>query len=403
MEDILVGKLARNGVSDIRIREELPHGADSSSLRQPSAPAEERGEVEQALSEAASNLISSGRFVVSVQFTDGQWLNFITPVTPDPQILTGNTVPLYAGVAIAIVLLSLWAIRQLTAPYATLERAVKAIGDDLNRAPLPEAGSREVRAAARAINWMQRKLQEQVSEREHLAAALAHDLRTPVTRLRLRYEQLGQSKLKTMLIADLAEIEAIIRSVVDFASHELSDESEARIDLISLVESVCDDFPDATIDPASVASRIVCIGRPIALKRCLMNLIDNAVKYGGKAAVSMKVEANAIAVIVDDEGPGIPAGEIENVFKPFHRLDASRNRETGGIGLGLAIARGIARAHSGDICMYRRSEGGMRVILSIPRPGEDIPAASEGSFVEAPREEPAFASDRTVKPLVQKS
>ena len=137
---------------------------------------------------------------------------------------------------------------------------------------------------------------------------------------------------------------------------------------LSLVESVCDGLPGATLDPASIGSRIVCLGRPVALKRCLTNLIDNAVKYGSKAAVSIEETTATIDVIVDDEGPGIPVAEIENVFKPFQRLDASRNRETGGIGLGLAIARGIARAHAGDIRMYPRAERGMRVVLSLPRP-----------------------------------
>jgi signal transduction histidine kinase len=148
--------------------------------------------------------------------------------------------------------------------------------DDLNRPPLPEMGSRDVRAAAHAVNWMQRKLQDYVAEREHLAAALAHDLRTPVTRLRLRFE-LSRRKDKAALITDLAEIEAIIRSVIEFASHERRDEAEERIDLVSLVESVCYDFPQAKIDPASVQPRTLCSWRPIALKRCLTNLIDNAI------------------------------------------------------------------------------------------------------------------------------
>src|SRR4029079_17108282 len=183
-------------------------------------------------------------------------------------VLTAENMPLYVGAALVIIVVALWAIRQLTRPYAALERAVKAIGDDLNRPPLPEVGSRDVRATAHAVNWMQRKLQEYVAEREHLAAALAHDLRTPVTRLRLRFE-LSQRRDKLALIADLAEIEAIIKSVIEFASHERRDEPEERVDLVSLIESICDDFPQAQVVAASVQSRIICNGRPIALKRCL--------------------------------------------------------------------------------------------------------------------------------------
>lgn len=366
LEDILVGKLTRSGVSDIRIREENPSEISHMSPGRTNGPADEQGAVEEQLSEAASNLGRSGRFMVSVQLSDGQWLNFATPVTPDPQVLTTENMPLYVGAAVAIILLSLWAIRQLTGPYGALERAVKAIGDDLNRAPLPEVGSREVKAAASAVNWMQRKLQDYVSEREHLAAALAHDLRTPITRLRLRFELLRRRKDMSALIADLAEIEVIIQSVIDFASHEHFDEPEERIDLVSLVESICDDFPQASIDPASAATRIVCKGRPIALKRCLTNLIDNAVKYGKKATVALKVKADMIDIAIEDEGQGIPEAEIEDVFKPFQRLERSRNRNTGGIGLGLAIARSIARAHSGEVRIHNRPQKGTCVVLSLP-------------------------------------
>lgn len=365
LEDILVGKLVRNGVSDVRVREETASSTGRAQSGHLINATTEQGNVEEQLSEAASNLGRSGRFLVSVQFNDGQWLNFATPVTPDPPVLTAENMPLYVGAALAIIVLALWAIRQLTRPYAALERAVKAIGDDLNRPPLPEVGSRDVRATAHAVNWMQRKLQDYVAEREHLAAALAHDLRTPVTRLRLRFE-LSRRKDKAALITDLVEIEAIIRSVIEFASQERRDEPEERIDLVSLVESVCDDFPQARIDPASVQSRIICSGRPIALKRCLTNLIDNAIKYGKRATVALKVGAGTVDVAIEDEGQGIPETEIESVFMPFHRVEQSRSRDTGGIGLGLAIARSIARTHSGDVRIHNRPGNGTRVILSLP-------------------------------------
>lgn len=367
LEDILVAKLGRDGVNDIRIREEDPAAVLRVTEPHANNTEDEPGNVEEQLSEAASNLGRSGRFVVSVQFNDGQWLNFVSPVTPDPPVLTPENIPLYVGAAVFIILLSLWTIRQLTAPYAAFERAVKAIGDDLNRPPLPETGSREVRAAVRAINWMQSKVRDYVSEREHLAAALAHDLRTPVTRLRLRFELLKKKNETKALIADLAEIEAIIQSVVDFASHEPHKEASERIDMISLVEAICDDFPEVQMDQPPEPARIVCAGRPIALKRCLTNLIDNAVKYGKRARATVIETYGNVEVVIADEGEGIPVAEIESVFEPFERRERSRNRETGGIGLGLAIARGIARAHQGDIIMTPRPEGGMKVVLSLPK------------------------------------
>jgi signal transduction histidine kinase len=130
---------------------------------------------------------------------------------------------------------------------------------------------------------------------------------------------------------------------------------------------VCDDFPDVSLGQAAMPARLICSGRPIALKRCLTNLIDNAVKYGRKASVSIEEKAEAVNVVIEDEGRGLEPGDVERVFKPFERLERSRNRETGGIGLGLAIARGIARAHFGEIHMYRREEAGMRVVLSLPK------------------------------------
>lgn len=366
-EDIMVAKLARNGVTDIRVREDGPEMAARPVAQIPTVVTKKQGEVEELLSQAASTLGESGRFVVSVQFNDGQWLNFATPVTPDPRVLTQENMPLYVGAGIAVVLLSLWTIRQLTAPYGAFERAVSALGDDLNRPPLPETGSGEVKAAVKAVNAMQSKLQDYVAEREHLAAALAHDLRTPITRLRLRFDLLKKRSETSALLADLSEIEKIIQQVVEFASHEVRKEPDAKIDLVSLVEAVCDDYPDVTLDAKATPARILCTGRPIALKRCLTNLIDNAVKYGKRAHVAIAEGTDAIEVIIEDEGQGIKPADVERVFKPFQRLEPSRNRETGGIGLGLAIARGIARAHQGDIRMDKREASGMRVVLSLPK------------------------------------
>lgn len=367
LEDILVAKLAKNGVNDIRVREDGPSHSSHAPASHAAPQADQPGDVEELLLQAASTLGKSGRFTVAIQFSDGQWLNFVTPVTPDPPVLTPESMPLYGGAAIAIFLLSLWTIRQLTAPYGAFERAVSALGDDLNRPPLPETGSGEVKAAVKAVNAMQAKLQDYVAEREHLAAALAHDLRTPITRLRLRFELLKKKSGTPALLADLHEIEKIIQSVVDFASHEVKKEPDAKIDLVSLVEAVCDDYPDVRLDQEATPPRILCNGRPIALKRCLTNLIDNAVKYGKRASVSIEEAAQNINVVIEDEGQGLAASDIEQVFKPFKRLEGSRNRETGGIGLGLAIARGIARAHLGEISMQRREESGMRVVLSLPK------------------------------------
>ena len=217
-------------------------------------------------------------------------------MTPGPSIFRSTSLPSYIAVVLIVMLISLWAVQQLTAPYAKLVTAVKAIGEDLNRPPLPEAGSGEVKAAAHAINSMQAKLKDYVAEREHLAAALAHDLRTPLTRMRLRCELLDDPKLAGMLAADIAEIELIARSVVDFASLEHPDEGNEKVDLVSLVQSACDGFDAAELDGAGEPLRLIIDGRPVALRRCIANLVDNAVKYGGRARVAIVSRDGAVEI-----------------------------------------------------------------------------------------------------------
>src|SRR5690606_30749603 len=226
---------------------------------------------------------------------------------------------LFALVALSVVLVAIWTTWSLTAPYRVLEHAVHRIGGDLKSSPLPEDGSREYKAAARAVNTMQSKLLDYVAEREQLAAALAHDLRTPLTRIRLRLALVEDEALAKSLAKDLSDIEAISRSVIDFATSELANEEKEKVDLWSLLLSIADNYPDATLDERnSDMLDAIAYCQPVSVQRSITNLIDNAIAYGGKAKLSLRQENNELGLGEKDNGPGIPADQIEGMVNPFN-------------------------------------------------------------------------------------
>lgn len=365
LEDILVGRLSKFGVTEARVRREPASLPDRPPRR--SAADSDVGEVEKDLLVLAAGFARSDKLTASIQFADGQWLNFTEPILPPGPVLSLDSLPLYGIVAGLVVVACIWSLRRLTAPYRVMERAVKRLGEDLKSPPIAETGSREIRAAAHAINTMQARLREYVEDREQLAAALAHDLRTPLTRMRLRLALLRNSKLREDLARDLGDIDTIARSVIDFATFEVAEEKAERIDFLSLVESVADGFADATLEEQGMRAReLICVARPVALKRCVTNLVQNAVTYGSKARLTLRRSGGWIVLAIRDEGPGIPPAELDAVFGPFVRLEGSRSRETGGLGLGLTIARNIARGAGGDISLANHPDGGLLTELRLP-------------------------------------
>ncbi|UVK51028.1 HAMP domain-containing protein [Mesorhizobium sp. AR02] len=364
LEDILVGRLSKFGVTDARVRRD-PATREADDASTASGP--DIGQVERDLLVLAADFAQSDKLTASLRFADGQWLNFTEPITPVGPILSFDSLPLYALIAGLVVIMSIWSLRRLTAPYRMMETAVNRIGKDLKSPPIAESGSREVQAAARAINAMQARLREYVEDREHLAAALAHDLRTPMTRMRLRLELLRKSAVREALAHDLADVESIASSVIDFATFEVNEEKPERIDFWSLVESIADPYPEVLFDNDDTRSRgLICIARPVALKRCVTNLVQNAVTYGKKAHLSLHRSDGTITLTIRDEGPGIPQAQIDAVFGSFVRLEQSRNRQTGGLGLGLTIARNIARAAGGEIRLSNHPDGGLLTELRLP-------------------------------------
>jgi len=365
LEDILVGRLSKFGVTEARVRRDPASLMDRLPRR--SASDSDVGEVEKDLLALAAGFARSDKLTASIQFADGQWLNFTEPILPPGPVLSLESLPLYAVMAGLVVVACVWSLRRLTAPYRVMERAVNRLGKDLKSPPISETGSREIRAAAHAINTMQARLRAYVEDREHLAAALAHDLRTPLTRMRLRVELLRNSGLRAALAADIADIEAIASSVIDLATFEVAEEKSERIDLTSLVEAVADGYPGVTLDEAGLNAReLICVARPVALKRCIDNLVRNAVTYGRHARLTLGRAQGFALLSIRDEGPGIPPDRLEAVFSPFVRQETSRSRETGGLGLGLTIARNIARAAGGDIALSNHPEGGLLTELRLP-------------------------------------
>jgi signal transduction histidine kinase len=271
--------------------------------------------------------------------------------------------------AIAIIVFAWWASGWITAPLLEFARAAERLGLDVNAPPLPEDGPEEVRIASRAFNQMQMRIRNFIDDRLRMLAAMSHDLRGPITRLRLRAEQaVADPGAQAKMLADLDEMAQMVESSLAFARDEAAEEESQPIDLAALLTTLCDDAVDAG-HRAEFAweGRLVYEGRPLAMKRLFANLLDNAIRYGDGAQVRAFSEAGQVRVEIDDDGPGIPPEQLHNVFKPFFRLESSRNKRTGGIGLGLATARTIARAHGGDIIMRNRTEGGLRATVTLPR------------------------------------
>jgi signal transduction histidine kinase len=275
-------------------------------------------------------------------------------------------VVLILGVLIAT--LAFIAAGMAAAPLGDLARAAQALGIDIDRRPLPERGPREVRDAARAFNTMQTKLRTYILERTQLLASITHDLQTPMTRLRLRLEKVRDPALRSRLIDDLGTMQALIREGLDFARSVETTETFANLDIDQLLDLVVEDAAEGG-KPVTIAARCRCDveARPRALQRCLANLIDNALKYGGCAEVSARRVADGVEILVRDRGPGIAGEHIAQVFEPFVRLPGDPARPIEGIGLGLAIARTLAERNEASLVLRNHPEGGLEALLTLKR------------------------------------
>lgn len=316
-------------------------------------------------------------FVVQVALHDGTLVTFNSLVSPE-----GVQMPLRFALTLLVLLgsvvaLSLVAVRWVTGPLSSLATAAEQLGEDIHRPPLPETGPLEARRAARAFNTMQQRLQRFIADRTRILTAMSHDLKTPITRLRLRAELLDDETLRAKFAKDLADMESMVTQTLDFMRDASAAEPLQRVDVMALLESLQRDYQD-TGNTVEIEGRIAqpLHGRPLALRRCLTNLVDNAIRYGRRATLRAEETTGRITIRVLDEGPGISETDLERAFEPFFRGEASRSRDTGGTGLGLGIARNIARAHGGDLELRNRPQGGLEAILSLPQATLRAPLAS---------------------------
>jgi signal transduction histidine kinase len=264
--------------------------------------------------------------------------------------------------------------RTITRPLRELANAADAVGRGANIPPLAEKGARELRRATRAFNTMQERLRRYLESRTRVVAAMSHDLRTTLTRLRLRAESIENDELRARFAADLDEMSQMVQGALGLFRGLNDDEPLDRVDVDVLLETLQADFAElgATVSIEGRANAPIS-ARPLALKRCLTNIMHNAVEYGTRATVHVS-DGEDLVIRVRDEGPGIPAESLDQVFEPFFRIESSRNRDTGGAGLGLSIARDIVQAHGGSISLHNLPRG-LEVVLTLPRAETTAPIA----------------------------
>ena len=313
------------------------------------------------------------RAELQARLTDGTIVTFYHalpgPLPEDPLRILG-----WVGVVLAIVAaLALWIVRRLTWPLRTLVDAASGLPTNLDQPPLSESGPSEIAGAARAFNAMQRDLKRMIETRTVALAAVSHDLRLPLTRMRLRLENLPDTAQRTSIESDIADMERMIDNTLQFLRSGQTTEKPVQLDVVALLERIAEDCDALGAAVTVQGGAQPLLVRPLALERCLANLVDNARRYGGpRVDVIVSDSPHRVEIRVEDRGPGIPEAERERVFEPYVRLETSRAKETGGTGLGLAIARAVARLHGGDVHLGSRPGGGLSAVLTLPR----IPAVA---------------------------
>lgn len=315
----------------------------------------------------------------------GMWL--MHPEMPPPMLLIEPMPPPpFMGwdtvVRLAVMGVAAWAgAAWLTRPMQQLAQAAMQVGQSAAQPNGPQTGTSaplnlddtsgpwEVRQMARSFNDMARRLQSQFEERSLLMGAVSHDLRTPLTRLRMRLERLQPHPVVDRCVQDIRDINALIEGVLDALNEERQFEAPVPLDGLALVQAMVDDLAEqgmnATMD-ATPMTALTAWAQPVALQRVLSNLIGNALRYGQQAQVSVSLDQDRWHITIDDHGPGIPEAMLNEVFKPFVRLDPSRNRDSGGVGLGLYIARELTWRQGGQLTLSNRPQGGLRAILDLP-------------------------------------
>ena len=344
------------------------YGIEIGATREPAPPAVALPAPFFEAHELALHPASAQRYDVTVRFGDGATVTYRVMRTPGGAPLPRNLFLNLTLLVLLLVIVLYIAARNITRPLSDLARAADSMGRDARPPPqLAERGARELRDAARAFNTMQDRLHRYLDSRTRVLAAMSHDLKTPLTRLRLQVEALENPPMQARIGRELDEMESMVREALSLFRGLDDGGPPTAIDIDELAAQIRDEFADmgASVTISGHALRPFT-GKPQALKRCLTNLIANAIKFGTRAEIHIEDGADLL-IRVRDWGPGIPEEELERVFEPFYRLESSRNRDSGGTGLGLSIARDIAQAHGGSLRLANAAGGGLAATLRLPR------------------------------------
>jgi len=313
-----------------------------------------------------SGLPNNSKIIVSVIYEDGDKIQFEVKSPHRHVDVITNVLLVVVFIITCIYILSFVITRQIIKPINYFSNASSRFSTDIDAPALDEFGPVEIRNAAIAFNTMQQRIRRFVSERMQIIAAISHDLRTPLTRLRLRVESVGDEQLQKKLLRDITEMQSMMDSTLSFARDDAAVEEKTTVDLATLIKSICDDEADAGNQvqySGPEHHNYYC--RPTAMRRVMNNIIGNSIKYAGAAQVSLVINENSILIEIVDNGPGIADAQLENVFAPFYRIEASRNNETGGTGLGLTVARTIVRAHGGEITLTNTTKADAGLCVNI--------------------------------------
>lgn len=314
-------------------------------------------------------VIAAGQMQIATQLRDGEWLLITEPGRESTTARRIRNLALLFGGLALIAGFALFAARMVIRPLRHLSMAADRLGRERELSELPKAWVPEIDAIVDSFNQMQQRLKRFVDERTYMLAAISHDLRTPLTRVRLFAEYVSDEQQRKLVLNDIEEMEQMLRASLAFAGDESRLEPHSHVDLATLLISLCDTVSDAGGDAIYEGpDHAVLPCQPVAMRRAFANIIDNACKYGHEAQVRLLESVDVIEVTVADRGPGIAPEQVAIAFLPFRRLEGSRNRESGGVGLGLTIARDVFHGHGGSITLEPAASGGLLVRVRLPKP-----------------------------------
>ena len=318
--------------------------------------------------QSGEDLLIPPIFVIVVDLRDGRWLTIGPSRTAARRRLIQSLALIFAG-TLVIAAIAVLTARSLIAPLSALATAADALGRSPEIIETPRPAIRELAAIHDAFEAMQKRLKRFVDERTRMLAAISHDLRTPLTRLRLQAEFIADPEPREGMLANIDAMGDMLAETLSFAEGDASSDASASFDLASILITLCDEASDAGAEAGyNGPNHATAVGKRMAIRRMFSNLIDNAVRYAGAARVSLSENASDWIVAIADDGPGIPQDLFEQAFEPFHRLESSRNRETGGTGLGLSIARDIVLAHGGQISLANAKPGSRGLVVTVLLP-----------------------------------